>query len=261
MLEKILAQKRLEISRRRQEVPLAALEREARRQPLPQVLSRALKSRGGELNLLAELKAASPSRGLIRPLEGRVGERALLYERAGAQGLSVLTDEPFFQGKLEYLKEARQATRLPLLRKDFILDPYQIFEARAYGADAFLLIARLLEEEEMKEFLALARRLDMEALVEVHGEEEVERALSLGAALIGINNRDLATFTVDLNTTLRLKRLIPPDRVVVSASGIKKREDALLVKRAGVDAILVGEALMEAEDVEAKIRELRLLEG
>ncbi len=257
MLAAILTHKRQEVAAARKEKPLAALERQAYNQPLARDFKAALCGRGSFLNLIAELKQASPSRGVIRA-DFNPGEQARLYTSAGATAISVLTDQRFFKGKLEYLSLVRQVTTLPLLRKDFIVDPYQIYEARAAGADAVLLIVAALSPPELKAYLDLAARLGLGALVEVHTGGEIETALSAGAGVIGINNRDLQTFKVDLHTTLALRPLIPPGHIVVSESGIHSRKDALQVAGAGVNAILVGEALMTAADVQAKAAELRL---
>lgn len=256
MLAEILAHKRQEVAAARKERPLAELKRQASNLPLTRDFNAALRRRGPHLNLIAELKQASPSRGLIRAAFAP-GEQARLYTEAGAAAISVLTDWRFFKGKLEYLSLVRQVTPLPLLRKDFIVDPYQIYESRAAGADAVLLIVAVMSPPELKEYLALAAVLGLGTLVEVHTGEEIEIALQAGAEVIGINNRDLRTFKVDLHTTLALRPLIPPGHVVVSESGIHSRDDAVLVAGAGVDAILVGEALMTAGDVRAKAAELR----
>ncbi|MBC7323734.1 MAG: indole-3-glycerol phosphate synthase TrpC [Moorella sp. (in: Bacteria)] len=257
MLAEILAHKQQEVAAAREERPLVELERQAAALPFTRNFNEALRRREASLNLIAELKQASPSRGLIRA-DFRPREQARLYTAAEAAAISVLTDWRFFKGRLEYLSLVRQVTPLPLLRKDFIIDPYQIYEARAAGADAVLLIVAALSPPELKEYLALASRLGLGALVEVHTGTEIEIALSAGAGVIGINNRDLRTFKVNLQTTLALRPLIPPGQVVVSESGIHSRKDALLVAGAGVDAILVGEALMGAADVVAKVAELRL---
>jgi indole-3-glycerol phosphate synthase len=178
------------------------------------------------------------------------------YENSPASALSILTDEPFFQGSLDALRLARRRTTKPLLRKDFLIDAYQLYEARVNGADAVLLIVAALTKEALRDLLALARELGMDALVEVHTEVELETALSVGATLIGINNRNLQTFSVDLATTLRLRPLIPDGCVVVSESGIETREQVRMLEEAGVDAILVGETLVRSPDPIAKAKEL-----
>jgi len=256
MLAKILDFKRQELTAVREQVPLVALEKKAANLPLTRDFTFALKHREKGLNLIAELKQASPSRGLIRPdfdLEGLTQS----YTDSQVAAISVLTDRRFFKGRPEYLHRVRQVCDRPLLRKDFIIDPYQIYEARVLGADAILLVVAVLEEAELKEYLPLSSRLGLAALVEVHKAEEIELAIQAGAEIIGINNRDLSTFKVDLHTTLVLRPLIPSGLVVVSESGIKNKEDAALVASAGINAILVGEALVAAGDVRAKIDELK----
>ncbi|MEK7851320.1 MAG: indole-3-glycerol phosphate synthase TrpC, partial [Deltaproteobacteria bacterium] len=200
------------------------------------------------------VKKASPSKGVIREDFDHL-EIARTYERNGASALSVLTDRHFFQGSIDYLSEIRQMVSLPLLRKDFIFDEYQIFEARGYGADAVLLIAAVLDDKELCDFVKLSLDLGMAPLVEVHDETELERTLKTNAELIGINNRNLQTFKTDINTTVRLMNSIPEDKIVVSESGINTKEDMKLLKDAGVDAFLIGEALMRESDIGKKLRE------
>lgn len=209
------------------------------------------------INLIAELKKASPSRGSFFP--GPFEPQALAKElvEAGASALSILTDERFFQGNDSYLSQVRRVTEAPLLRKEFILDEYQIYEARLLGADAVLLIASILSPAQLKDFVSLIEgKLSMTALVETHNREELEKALLSQASCIGVNNRDLKTFRCDLNTTLSLAPLIPSEKVLVSESGIFTREDVLFLQRAGVKAILVGEALMKSKNRADKVREL-----
>ncbi len=205
--------------------------------------------------VIAEVKKGSPSKGLIRadfdPLA-----IAGTYAENGAACLSVLTDEHFFLGKLDYLAAIRSVVSVPLLRKDFIFDPYQIFEARVAGADAILLIAAMLELTQLRDFTALARELSLDVLLEVHDEAELETALQVNCTLIGINNRNLRTFATDLATTERLAKLIPGGRVIVAESGINTHSDILRLQRAGARAFLVGESLMRETDVGAKLREL-----
>lgn len=205
--------------------------------------------------LIAEVKKASPSAGIICANFDPV-RIARAYEQAGASAISVLTDREFFQGKLEYLQHIRAAVSLPLLRKDFIIEELQIHEAAAYGADAVLLIAAILDDTQLREFRAIAEHLHMAALVEVHDETELDRALAAGAHLIGINNRNLATFTVSLATTEKLAAKIPEDRIVVAESGIHTRADVLHVAKAGARAILVGESLMRSGNITGKVKEL-----
>jgi indole-3-glycerol phosphate synthase len=181
---------------------------------------------------------------------------ARTYEAHGARAISVLTDTPFFQGSLDHLRAVRAAVSLPVLRKDFLIDPYQIFEARAAGADAVLLIAEVLDDERLAMLLALSRQLGMEALVELYEAENLPRVVDAGAKVVGINNRDLRSFTTDVEHTLRLRDCVPPDRILVSESGIKTRGDVVRLQQAGVDAILVGETLMRSTDIAASIRVL-----
>ena len=210
---------------------------------------------GGKPAVIAEIKKASPSAGLIRS-DFEVSKIARSYERAGAAAISVITEEDFFEGRLQYLEEARGAVSLPILCKDFIIDPIQILIARSAGADGLLLIAAILSQSTLKELLAMASQLAMACLVEVHDEEELSRVLETEALFIGINNRDLRTFRVSLDTTLRLRPSIPSNRLVVSESGIQTRTDLQSLAAVGVDAVLVGTSLMRAEDPGAKLREL-----
>jgi indole-3-glycerol phosphate synthase len=207
------------------------------------------------ISLIAEVKKASPSAGVICPDFDPV-RIARVYEQAGASAISVLTDREFFQGNIEYLQQIRAAVSLPLLRKDFIIEELQIHEAAACGADAVLLIAAILDDKQLREFRLIAEHLKMAALVEVHDETELDRALSAGATLVGINNRSLATFTVSLATTEKLAAHIPSDRLVVAESGIHTRADVERVARAGAKAILVGESLMRSSDIAGKVKEL-----
>lgn len=205
--------------------------------------------------IIAEVKKGSPSKGVIRADFDPV-TIAETYEENGAACLSVLTDEHFFLGKLEYLAKIRKCVRLPLLRKDFICDPYQIVEARAAGADAVLLIAAMLDLAQLRDFTALARELSLDVLLEVHDERELERALQVNCQLIGVNNRDLRTFVTDLATTERLAKLVPGNRLIVAESGIHRRVDVERLLRAGARAFLVGESLMRENDIGAKLGEL-----
>jgi indole-3-glycerol phosphate synthase len=249
-LERILAWKRQEVPRQKREVPMAGLRARAALAPRPRDFASALRrTAGGPPRLIAEVKRASPSKGLLSRDFDPV-RLATAYEIGGAAAISVLTDKRFFQGHLDHLAAVRQAVRLPVLRKDFILDPYQIVEARAAGADAILLIVAALGDADLRDLLAEAARWGMAALVEVHDEAEVARALAAGAKIVGVNNRNLRDFSA------RLRPLIPPDVILVSESGIHRAEDVRRLADMGVDAILVGEALVRAKDVVAKVREL-----
>lgn len=205
--------------------------------------------------VIAEIKKASPSKGIIRE-DFKPAEIAKSYADAGACCLSVLTDVDFFQGSDDYLQEARNACDLPVIRKDFMIHPYQVYESRALGADCILLIVAVLNNHQLEQLYALARELNMDVLIEVHNEEELQRALPLGSDLIGINNRNLRTFETTLNTTLGLLSLIPDDRVVVTESGIHSSHDVDLMREHNVDAFLVGEAFMRAENPGAELRHL-----
>ncbi len=255
MLNKIVAQKREEVKQRKQRVPLPVLKERIAQRRAPLDLAAAL---GGEqIRLIAEVKRASPSRGILCPDFEPVA-LAKTYVRGGAAAISVLTEEKYFGGSLEHLSAIRDAVGLPLLRKDFISDPYQVYEAAAYGADALLLIAAILNHEQLAGLLSLSHSLGLTCLVEVHSEAEVSRALQVGARIIGINNRDLRSFDVDINTTRRLRALMPRQQIVVSESGIRSRQDVKKLKGWGVNAVLIGEALVTADDVPAKMKELIL---
>jgi indole-3-glycerol phosphate synthase len=255
ILDEIMAHKRKELEARRQVAPLAELKtRGADRSP-PLDFAAAL--RDGGVSLIAEVKRASPSKGLLCPDFDPV-RLATTYAANGATAISVLTDERFFQGKLKYLARIREALgpTIPLLRKDFVFDPYQVYEARAYGADALLLVAAVLSDEMLTELLALTHELGMTALVEVHDEEEVERALLLRPRVVGINNRNLRDFSVDLATFGRLRSLLPGDTIAVAESGVHTANDVRRLAKMGADAVLVGESLVTARDRPAKVREL-----
>jgi indole-3-glycerol phosphate synthase len=208
-----------------------------------------------QLALIAEIKKASPSAGVICP-EFFPARIASQYEAAGASAISVLTDREFFKGGIEHIQQVRAAVKLPVLRKDFIIEELQLYEAAADGADAVLLIAAILDDRQLKDFRAIAEHLKMAALVEAHDEPELDRALAAGASLIGINNRDLRTFAVNLATTEKLAARMPDDVIVVAESGIQTRADVERVAKAGADAILVGESLMRSGDIAGKVKEL-----
>ena len=255
ILDEIVAAKRVEVEAAKEAVGLAALEQAAAGQPRPLNLSGALI--GGGVRLIAEVKKASPSRGLLSPDFDPV-RLADIYVKNGAAAVSCLTD-PRFQGELEHLAQIKRegaSGRAPVLRKDFIIDPYQLYEARAAGADGVLLIVAILSPGLLASLLEEARSLWMQCLVEVHDEAELAAAVDAGAEIIGINNRNLHTFTTDLGVTERLAPLVPRGKVVVSESGIFSREDLRRLGRARINAALVGEALVTAPDVAAKVREL-----
>lgn len=255
ILEEIIAWKRGEIGRHKHARPVEAVRAGAALAPPPRDFAAALRSPG--VSLIAEVKRASPSKGLLcHDFDAVALARA--YEDNGAAAISVLTDQHFFQGHLNHLRAVRQKVRLPVLRKDFILDPYQVYESRLAGADAVLLIVAALSDGDLKALYQLVHELGMVALVEVHNEAELERALQIGPRIVGVNNRDLRTFEVDLETTARLRPLIPTDVVLVAESGIHTRADVARLAAIGADAMLVGEALVRAPDVGHKVRELVL---
>ncbi|MDQ6639079.1 MAG: indole-3-glycerol phosphate synthase TrpC [Pseudomonadota bacterium] len=249
ILDRIVAVKRDEVCAARARCDLAAMHARAESQEGTRDFVAALRRKidAGDAAVIAEIKKASPSKGVLRA-DFRPAEIAAAYERHGAAALSVLTDAPFFQGAPEYLAAARAATSLPALRKDFIVDAWQVVESRVLGADAILLIAAVLDDASLRDFEALALGLGMAVLVEVHDERELERALALRTPLVGINNRDLRTFEVTLETTLALLPRVPAGRIVVTESGVVAAADVRRMRAAGVNAFLVGEAFMRADD-------------
>jgi indole-3-glycerol phosphate synthase len=257
ILQRILARKREELEAARKAVPLGDMERRAAAAPPPRDFVGALRAKiaAGRPAVIAEVKKASPSRGVLRA-DFDPAAIAKSYEAGGAACLSVLTDRDFFQGAPEYLGQARAACSLPVLRKDFLTEPYQVYEARAMGADCILLIAAALARQDMQGLEASARSLGMAVLVEVHDAAELEAALSLETPLLGINNRNLRTFETRLETTLDLLGRVPPDRLVVTESGILAPGDVARLRARSVNAFLVGEAFMRAPDPGAALRQL-----
>jgi indole-3-glycerol phosphate synthase len=254
ILERIVEARRESVAHRKRVLPQAALRIAVERKVAPpRDFPSALIGPG--VRIIAELKKASPSRGVIRS-DFAPALLAADLEQAGAAALSVLTEEEFFFGSLADLKEASRVTKIPILRKDFILDPWQVWETRAAGADSFLLIPAVLDDVLFRELLALGRSLKMEPLVEVHSREELERVLSAGAQIIGVNNRDLQDFSVHLKTSLALVQAIPDDRIAVSESGLRAREDLVRLSRTGFDAFLIGEHLMQQGDPGQALRTL-----
>jgi indole-3-glycerol phosphate synthase len=257
ILKKIVARKLEEVAERSAQVSLSALSVAARKADAPRGFVAALRAKiaAGRPAVIAEAKKASPSKGVLRP-DFDPAAIACSYEQGGAACLSVLTDADFFQGSDVYLQQARGACALPVLRKDFVIDPYQVWEARSLGADCILLIAACLDDDRLVELNALAHDLGMDALIEVHDSGELDRALRVDNPMVGINNRDLRTFEVSLETTLRMLDRIPDDRLVVTESGILGRDDVALMRRQGVHAFLVGEAFMRAPDPGERLAEL-----
>ena len=257
ILKKIIDRKWEEIRERSGQVSLDELRELAAQADAPRGFVQAIERHIGEgrAAVIAEIKKASPSKGVIRE-DFDPEAIARSYQAGGATCLSVLTDVDFFQGSTEYLKQARAATTLPVIRKDFIIDPYQVYEARAMGADCILLIVAALDDTTLLSLIELAHQLGMDVLVEVHDREELERALNYPVKLVGINNRNLRTFEVSLNTTLELLERIPEERIVVTESAIHTPEDVKLMRDNGVHAFLVGEAFMRADEPGEKLREL-----
>ena len=257
ILRRILAHKVQEVTEQAERLPLRELSHRIEHASAVRPFAGALRAAvdAGRPAVIAEIKRASPSAGVIRP-HFEPAAIARSYEAGGATCLSVLTDREFFQGGDEYLREARAVCRLPVLRKDFIVDEYQVYEARAIEADCILLIVAALGDAQLRELAGLAAHLEMDVLVEVHDEAELDRALALDTPLIGVNNRDLRTFRTRLDTTLRLKARVPEDRLVVTESGIHTREDVARMRANGVHAFLVGEAFMRAPDPGQKLAEL-----
>jgi indole-3-glycerol phosphate synthase len=253
ILDEIVANKKKEIIASKSRASIAEMKRLAEAKSKTVDFVKALS--GSTLKLIAEVKKASPSKGIIREDFNPV-EIAKTYAENGASAISILTDEKFFQGKLDYLDAIRRVVDIPILRKDFILEPYQVFESRVYGADAILLIVAILKPENLIELLKLSHSLGMTCLVEVHNEDELNTAIRANAKIIGINNRDLTTMITDISTTERLRPLIPIDRLVISESGIKDRGDMEFMERLGINAVLVGEILMSSPDITAKVKEL-----
>jgi len=251
ILDEIINYKKIEVSENKKRKPFKLLEKEiSGRVPTKDFLKKT-----GKIQLIAELKKASPSKGVIRK-DFDPELLAVVCQDSGASALSVLTDEKFFKGSLMYISAVREKVAIPLLRKDFIIDEYQILEARAFGADAILLLANVLKYKEIQKFLSFSNDLGLKCLVETHTEDEIKLVLDTDAEIIGINNRDLYTFNVDIKNTERLIKLLPKNKLVVSESGIGDRKDVVYLENAGVDAILVGESIMASDDVGAKVREL-----
>jgi indole-3-glycerol phosphate synthase len=253
VLSRIVEQRRAEVARRQRIMPEAVLRIAAGKADAPRDFAGALGR--NQLNVIAEIKKASPSAGLLRREFDAVA-LARGYEQAGAATLSVLTEEENFQGALAHLRDARKTVRIPVLRKDFIVERWQVWEARAAGADSFLLIAAVLDDASLGDLLALGRELGMEPLVEVHTVAELERVLASGARIVGVNNRDLHTLEVRVETSLELAAKIPDDRIAVSESGLRSAEDLRKLRAAGFDAFLIGESFMRQADPGAALRRL-----
>ena len=254
ILGKIVSYKKKRVAEKKEKIPLAKLKDKIDTLPPARDFKGSI-SLPGKISLICEIKRASPSSGLICK-EFHPKKIARTYEKNGAAAISVLTEDKYFQGDILHLFSVKQSVNIPILRKDFIIDEYQLYESRAFGADALLLIASILDGKQIGELVRITENLGMEALVEVHSEEDLKKALSTSAEIIGINNRNLKDFTVDLNVTKELRKKIPRGKTVVSESGIKTREDVLLLKNIGINAILVGQVLLESQDIGRKLEEL-----
>ncbi|HGJ66553.1 TPA: indole-3-glycerol phosphate synthase TrpC [bacterium] len=255
ILDDIIVHKRIEIEQQKRNIPFDDVKRMSESVIDKRDFKGAL-SQKGKVNLIAEIKKASPSKGIIRQ-DFDPSDIACIYEQNGASAISVLTDQKFFQGDLSFLKIARSVTSsIPLLRKDFIIDEYQVFQSKMAGADAILLIASVLEKQDLINLLAIAESIGLDCLVEVHTEEELRKVLQTNAEIIGINNRDLRTFKTDTQTTARLTQIIPNNKVVVAESGITSSEDVRFLKKCGVQAMLVGEAIMASKNIALKVKQL-----
>ena len=254
ILDEIVNNKLKEVAERKKEVPLAVLKSKLATSTSTRNFRKAISS-PTKINIIAEIKRASPSAGIITK-NFSLEELARIYEKNGASALSILTDQKFFRGKLKDLEKARKTSSLPILAKEFIVDEYQIYEAKTRGADAILLIARILDREKLKKYLDLAWQIDLDCLVEIHTEEEWRKIKDLPLDIVGINNRNLENFKVDLKMSFNLIKKIPLDKVVVSESGINNGEHIHRLQEAGVDAFLIGEALLKSKDVGKKLREL-----
>jgi indole-3-glycerol phosphate synthase len=255
ILDRIVEARRASVAHRKRVLPDVALKMAVEKKVAPPRDFAGALARPGKINIISELKKASPSRGVIRE-EYAPAVLAASLEEAGAAALSVLTEEDFFSGSLGDLKEASRVTNIPILRKDFIVDPWQVWETRAAGADSFLLIAAVLNDAELRHLLELGRTLKMEALVEVHSREELDRVLNAGARIIGVNNRDLRDFQVHLETSLSLADAIPDECIAVSESGLRTYDDLARLRRAGFDAFLIGEHVMQSADPAAALQAL-----
>ena len=258
ILKQILATKVEEVAAFRAQTSLEDIKAQAQDQEAARDFVGAIRAKHAA-NLpavIAEIKKASPSKGLIRPHDFNPANIAQIYEHAGAACLSVLTDEPYFQGAPEYLKQAKAACKLPVLRKDFMVDAYQIYQARTWGADAILLIAAALEQAQLEEFEAIAHELGMAVLLEVHHTDEWEKCQNLSTPLVGVNNRNLRTFEVDLQQTLDYLPILDESRIIVTESGIAQRAEVDLMRKNGINTFLIGETFMRADDIGAAVAEL-----
>jgi len=256
LLKEIVDVKRKEIEALKSKTPLTHFVDSRRLLKGARSFRDALFSDKGKMGLIAEIKKKSPSRKKGFSCKMDKKEIACIYEENGAGAISVLTDKKFFGGNISHIEEIKKTVSLPVLRKDFIIDEYQIYESRYFGADALLLIARILTKEQIKGFMNLAKRIGMDSLVEIHDEKDLEKALFAGAKIIGINNRDLDTFKVDINNTIRLSSKMPREIFKISESGIRNSKDILRLRDSGIRAVLIGETFLNAHDIGSKVREI-----
>ena len=259
ILDDIIAKQKERIKKEKEEKSFDAVKREAKQSPLPEnfVFEDSLKNK--DFAFICEIKKASPSKGVIVENFPYI-DIAKEYEKAGASAISVLTEPNFFKGNDKYLQEVARTVKIPVLRKDFIIDEYQIYQAKLIGAAAVLLICGVLEEKTLKSFLNTAKSLKLSCLVETHSQDEIKKALNVGAEIVGINNRDLKTFTVDINTSLKLRKYVPEDKIIISESGIKTAEDIKVLKQAGFNAALIGESMMRSKNKRQFISQLKRIE-
>ncbi|MFH1287091.1 MAG: indole-3-glycerol phosphate synthase TrpC [bacterium] len=255
-LDKILQQKKTELDKEKCELPLEILKKNLNSFPRLDFKKAISCGNKNPLNIIAEIKRASPSRGLIVSSDFHPDEIAKIYEKNNVSAISILTEKEFFKGEIDFIPLVKKTVNIPVIRKDFIIDEYQLYQSRVYGADAVLLIVRILSLQKLRDYLKLAGDLSLDCLVEVHNEKELEIAKDAGAEIIGINNRDLDTFEIDLGTTLKLAPLIK-GKIIVSESGIRTKDDILRLKKTGVNAFLIGEVLMKSDNIGAKIKELQ----
>ncbi|PIU82847.1 MAG: indole-3-glycerol phosphate synthase [Elusimicrobia bacterium CG06_land_8_20_14_3_00_38_11] len=254
ILDEIVEYKKLELARKKERLPISKIWSDIEKMPATRNFKSAI-SKPNRINLIAEIKRASPSAGEI--VENfNVEKIAKQYEEAHSDAISVLTETKYFQGDIFHIDLVRQISELPILRKDFIVDEYQIYESRYFGADAVLLIAAILDIEKIKKFLKIASELNLSAIVEIHNEEELKIALNTDAKIVGINNRNLSDLTVDINTTLNLREKIPGDKIIISESGIKTSQDIEKLKNIGINAVLIGEHFMKSQDIKKSVAEL-----
>lgn len=255
ILDQIVSQKKKEITQAQAAVPLSKLIAQCSALSMQRRSLKTAIARKDKINLIAEIKKASPSKGVLRKDFNPLAI-ARTYQLSGASALSVLTDKKFFQGELSYLQTVRQAVNLPILRKDFIIDQYQLYQSVCAGADAVLLIARLLSAQQLKQLLKLCSQLKLESVCEVHQQQDLEKVLAADAVIIGINNRNLDTFAEDLEVTAQLIKKIPQEKIVISESAIKTAQDVKYLQELGVSAVLIGETFMRSEDIAAKVKEI-----